>query len=195
MHINKWTSTVHFLLYMLPTQSMKLHKTLHVIPESHKRISVFAHLQIIKCAYVDVHTMTVREGLALKHMRTQTHRPQQAHRQTITLQVQHDRGCRLQTVYVHCHFSLTWSLEMKIQRKHDTLDVSLKATSVQLPAKSFSGCFFKQTTLLIIYGTSYNGWTDKVESSTLTHKQAGTISYTKVIKPLLSFTSQTDSLL
>lgn len=82
---------------MLP---MKLHKTLHVIPESHKRISVFAHLQIIKCAYVDVHTMTVREGLALKHMRTQTHRPQQAHRQTITLQVQHDRGCRLQTVYV-----------------------------------------------------------------------------------------------
>lgn len=192
MHINKWTSTVHFLLYMLP---MKLHKTLHVIPESHKRISVFAHLQIIKCAYVDVHTMTVREGLALKHMRTQTHRPQQAHRQTITLQVQHDRGCRLQTVYVHCPFSLTWSLEMKIQRKHDTLDVSLKATSVQLPAKSFSGCFFKQTTLLIIYGASYNGWTDKVESSTLTHKQAGTISYTKVIKPLLSFTSQTDSLL
>lgn len=84
---------------------------------------------------------------------------------------------------------------MKIQRKHDILDVSLKATSVQLPAKSFSGCFFKQTTLLIIYGASYNGWTDKVESSTLTHKQAGTISYTKVIKPLLSFTSQTDSLL
>lgn len=81
MHINRWTSTVHFLLYMLPT---KLHKTLHVIPESHKRISVFAHLQIIKCAYVDVHTMTVREGLALKHTRTQTHRPQQAHRQTIT---------------------------------------------------------------------------------------------------------------
>lgn len=84
---------------------------------------------------------------------------------------------------------------MKIQRKHDTLDVSLKATSVQLPAKSFSGYFFKQTTLHVVYGASYNGWTDKVESSTLTHKQAGTISYTKVIKPLLSFTSQTDSLL
>lgn len=57
---------------------------------------------------------------------------------------------------------------MKIQRKHDTLDVSLKAMSVQLPAKSFSGCFFKQTTLHVVYGASYNGWTDKAESSTPT---------------------------